>query len=212
MQFLLTLFQLRLQARHFLLQLLATPGEQRQFAAAEHRHGLLQLGGKGRLAPRHFRLQPFDAQQQGLPIRLAFPHAGGKARVVQPHQRRTGFHQLAFAHEQLGDDAALQVLDLLQARRGNRLAIGAGHLVHHGEVRPESGKHEEAQQRPERQPRHAGNILVARPPHVGQHISRHTDAPRAARRAPPRAAHRPAGGRAPAPAPGPPGSAARCGG
>ena len=80
-----------------------------------HLRGLLDhLLRVHRILARHFRLQPGDGGH--VLVRLGHrvaKEAGGRF-VVQAHQHRALFHYLPFAHEYLADDAAFQVLHLLQ--------------------------------------------------------------------------------------------------
>ena len=113
-QLLTTLNQLLVKARHFILQLLMTAVEQRQFIAHQIRRSLLYGGGIFQRLAITFCRQPLYAQHQGQAIRFGLADIRRKACVIQANQGITHLHYLPFMHEQLLDNAALEVLHLLQ--------------------------------------------------------------------------------------------------
>ncbi|MNV19820.1 hypothetical protein D3C71_1107010 [compost metagenome] len=161
-QLLLALDQLLLQATNLIVQLLATTDIERFFTLGLTRHGLEHILGEVQRAIFDLGAQALDPQQHRQPIGLGFTDVRSKSRVVQANQRCAGFDNLTFLDEQLGNDTAFKVLDLLDLRRWNRLAVALGHLVDHREVGPEHQEHKERDDRPDRQPHHAGRILDQR--------------------------------------------------
>ncbi|MNN25094.1 hypothetical protein D3C81_1385500 [compost metagenome] len=109
-----------------------------------------------------FGTQALDPGQQGEAVGFAFAHVGHEAGVVQTQQRVALVHHLAFADENLRDDAAFQVLDGLHLARGNRLAFAGGHLVEHGEMGPHQRGQEKQGGQPDRQAGQAGGVLHQR--------------------------------------------------
>ncbi|MCY1416004.1 hypothetical protein D9M71_315050 [compost metagenome] len=161
-QLLLALDQLLLQATNLIVQLLATTDIERLFTLGLTRHGLEHILGEVQRTLFDLGAQALDPQQHRQPIGLGFTDVRSKSRVVQANQRCAGFDNLTFLDEQLGNDTAFKVLDLLDLRRWNRLAVALGHLVDHREVGPEHQEHKERDDRPDRQPHHAGRILDQR--------------------------------------------------
>ena len=161
-QLLLTLDQLLLQTTDLVVQLLAAADVQRLFAFRLARHGFEHVFREIQRAVIDLGAQTLDAQQHRQPISLGFADVGSKSRVVQANQRCASLDDLAFLDEQFGDDPALEVLDFLDLRRRNRLAVALGHFVDHSEMRPQHQEHEEADDRPDGQAHDARGVLDQR--------------------------------------------------
>ena len=82
--------------------------------------------------------------------------------IVDPQQHLALLDDLALAHQDRRDDAALQVLHHLDVARGNYPALAAGHLVQGRPARPGEEQHEERGDRHQQQMREA-----ARPQQLG---------------------------------------------
>jgi len=161
-QFLLTLNQLFLQSTDFVMQLLTTADVQRLFAFRLTRHGFKHVLREVQRTVIDLGAQALDAQQHRQAISFGFADVGSKSRVVQANQRCAGLDDLTFLDEHFRDDPALQVLDFLDLRRRNRLAVALGHFVDHGEVGPQQQEQEEADDCPDGQAHDARGVLDQR--------------------------------------------------
>ena len=170
-QLLLTLHQLLLQTSDFILQLLAPALVQGFFTGRLARRGLAQLAVDVQRAILDLGTQALDPQCQANTVSLGFADVGDETGVIQPQQRRAGFHHLAFVDVDLGDDPAFQVLDLLQLGRRNGLAVAPGDFVQHGEIGPQHHEQEETDNAPDGQPHDARCILHQGLVDLGQRLA-----------------------------------------
>ncbi|MNZ56700.1 hypothetical protein D3C78_746520 [compost metagenome] len=158
-QFLLALYQLLLQATNFVLQLLAPALVQRLFTGRLAWRGLAQRLVDLQRAVLDLGTQALDAQGHGQAVGLGFTHVGGEAGFIQAQQWLAHFDDLPFLGEDLGDDAALQVLDLLHLGRRNGLAFPPRNFVDGRDAGPHDQEHEEQDHAPYGQPHDPRRIL-----------------------------------------------------
>ena len=95
-------------------------------------------GEKGTsFAPRGFGLQPRQPHALCSHFDRGLRQLGFEKPVFDPHQRLAGNHRLAFLDQDLGDDAAFQMLYLLLGLLGDDASGSAGHLVDLYDGRPD---------------------------------------------------------------------------
>ena len=100
--------------------------------------------------PEHrLRLESCDPGLQRVVLRHAFQVRRGEPRVVDAHQRLVLADDLAGLDEDLGHDAAFEVLHDLDLARGNHLAHAHGDLVERREAGPEERDEEESDRAPQ---------------------------------------------------------------
>ncbi|MNY31937.1 hypothetical protein D3C86_1661230 [compost metagenome] len=126
------------------------------------RHLLAYFVGHQQFAALDFRTEAFDPQQQGQAIGLGLADVGSETSVIQTQQGIADIDDLPLADEQFGNDTAFQVLDFLQARGRNCLAIATGDLLDHGEMRPQQTEGDECNQAPDGQANDPRRILDQR--------------------------------------------------
>ena len=106
----------------------------------------MRRGNEGRVAC--FRGETSDLAEQRLVLGLPLARRRAEASVVDAHQRLVLFDNLSRVHQDLGNDAALQVLHDLHAARRNDLAFADSDLVHRCDTRPRQRGGEERERRP----------------------------------------------------------------
>ncbi len=83
------------------------------------------------------RAQARRARPQRKALGSAFAHARGGPRLVDLQQQLTFLDHIAFAHQDLGDHAAVERLHDLQLTRRNHLAVALGHFLDMGQRGPD---------------------------------------------------------------------------
>ena len=132
---------------------------------ANHKDGTLGLGDQRRLLQqvigkddlgRVFLAADLGLQPRERGGRRPFPllqlrFVGGELGVVEDGHDLAGFDDVALAHVEGLDLAALHALDHLGLAGGDDLALAARDLVQHGVVRPHQADHHDDDQREQQQ-------------------------------------------------------------
>ncbi|MNH16096.1 hypothetical protein D3C79_757260 [compost metagenome] len=160
-----------LQAADFVLQLLAAALVQGLFVGGLARRGLADFFVDLQRPVFDLGAQALDTQGHGQAISLGLTDVGNEPGIVQAQQRVAHFDDLALFGVDLRNDAAFQVLDLLQFRRGDRLAFATGDFVDNGEIGPEAKEQEEADHPPDGQAHDARRIFDQRLVDLGQRLA-----------------------------------------
>jgi hypothetical protein len=168
-QFLLRLDQLLLQAADFVLQLLASALVQRLFVGAWLGAALRSSSSifSGCLRPRRSALTRRAMARREASVSPTLEAKGFRPGAAAAGQSRRS----PFLGEDLRDDAALQVLDLLHLGRRNGLAFAARHFVDGRNAGPDDQEQEERDHAPDGQAHHARRILDQGLVDLGQRLA-----------------------------------------
>ncbi|MCY1172889.1 hypothetical protein D9M73_130330 [compost metagenome] len=160
-----------MQAANFVLQLLAPALVQRLLTGRLVWRGFTQLFVDYQRAVLYLGTQTFDPQGHGQAVSLGFTNVGGEAGFIQAQQWLAHFDDLPLLGEDFGDDAALQVLDLLYLGRGNGLAFTPRNFVDGRNAGPYNQEHEEQDHAPDGQPHHPRCIFDQGFVYLGQRLA-----------------------------------------
>ena len=146
-QLLLALQRLALQHVQFRLQRVAAGAVQRALVARDVGRFGQDLGGERDVGVVDLGAQPAERAQQRQMTLAALAQLARRAHVVDAHENLATLDDRALAHQELGHDAALQVLHDLDLARGDHLAVAPGDLLQLGPARPGEEDGEEGRDR-----------------------------------------------------------------